>query len=134
MQYYAAASHRKNFWGKIWAALGNIKILHPPKNSISYGYPKMSFIPRQYSWYDRHSPLLNNFSEACPMVYRFSPPLDKFNLPNKGTHSVISGIAKVRYLPYAQGQNYFLHLHQQKLQFEVKNRCKGITFVSSVYF
>jgi len=25
--------------------------------------------------------LLNNFSEDCPMVYRFSLLLDKFNLP-----------------------------------------------------
>jgi len=25
--------------------LGKIKILHPPKNSISYGYAKVSFIP-----------------------------------------------------------------------------------------
>jgi len=25
--------------------------------------------------------MLNNFSEACPMFHRFSPPLDKFNLP-----------------------------------------------------
>jgi len=27
------------------------------------------------------SPLLNNFSEACPMFYQFSPLLDKFNMP-----------------------------------------------------
>jgi len=71
--------------------LGNIKILYPPKNSIFYGYAKVSFISRQYSWNDRHehelrkyyaaSPLLNNFGEACPMVCRISPPLDKFSLP-----------------------------------------------------
>jgi len=24
------------------------------KNSISYGYAKVSFIPRRYSWDDRH--------------------------------------------------------------------------------
>jgi len=29
--------------------LGNIKFLHPPKNSISYGNAEVSFIPRQYS-------------------------------------------------------------------------------------
>jgi len=40
--------------GEIWADLGNIKILHPPKTSISYGYAKVSSIPRQYSWDDRH--------------------------------------------------------------------------------
>jgi len=34
--------------------LGKIKILHPPKNSISYDYAKVSFIPRQYSWDDKH--------------------------------------------------------------------------------
>jgi len=29
------------------------------------------------------SPLLNNFSEACHMVYRFSPLLGKFNFPEQ---------------------------------------------------
>jgi len=36
-------------FGQIWLDLGNIKILHPPKNSISYGYAEVSFISRQYS-------------------------------------------------------------------------------------
>jgi len=44
---------------------------------------KVSFIPRLYSWDDKHehehrkyaaSPLLNNFSEAYPMIYRFALP------------------------------------------------------------
>jgi len=34
--------------------LDKIKILHPLKNSTSYGYAKVSFIPRQYSWDGRH--------------------------------------------------------------------------------
>jgi len=34
--------------------LGNIKFLHPSKNSISYGYATVSFIPRQYNWDIRH--------------------------------------------------------------------------------
>jgi len=33
--------------------LGTIKILHSQKIDL-YGYAKMSFIPRQYSWDDRH--------------------------------------------------------------------------------
>jgi len=32
----------ENFWGKIWADLGKIKILHPQKHSISYVYAKVS--------------------------------------------------------------------------------------------
>jgi len=29
--------------------LSNIKILHPPKSLIFYGYAEVSYIPRQYS-------------------------------------------------------------------------------------
>jgi len=34
--------------------MGKIKILHLPKKLISYGYIKVSFIPRQYSWDNKH--------------------------------------------------------------------------------
>jgi len=68
--------------------------------------------------------LSNNFSEACSMVYRFFPPFDKFKVQsagtgakpswrNKGTHSVISGVARV---PCTRGAKIFLRPHQQKLQ------------------
>jgi len=53
-----------NFLRQIWLDLGKIKNLASPKNSISnlaspknsisYGYAKVSFIPRQYSWDRRH--------------------------------------------------------------------------------
>jgi len=42
---------------EIWADLirfGQNQNLASPKNSIFYGYAKVSFIPRQYSWDDRH--------------------------------------------------------------------------------
>jgi len=39
---------------QIWLDLCKIKNLASPKNSISYDYAKVSFIPRQYSWDDMH--------------------------------------------------------------------------------
>jgi len=64
------------------------------------------------------------------MVYRFSPPLDKFNLPMpeqnhydviRALYSVISDIVRVP----TPKTKLFLHPHQQKLQFVVKNRRKS---------
>jgi len=67
------------------------------------------------------SPLSNNFSKVYPTVYRFFPspryvqsagagakPLWR----NKGTHSVISGVARVP----SEEKKTNLHPHQQKLQ------------------
>jgi len=67
---YVAASFSKFFEAKlirleqiwldssnIWADLikfGQSQNLASPKMSISYGYVKVSFIPRQYTWDDKH--------------------------------------------------------------------------------